>query len=246
VTESRYREFAPHPALARDVACTWIGEIGDDGGYTDRVLPDACIDLVWDGDQLFVAGPDTGPVIIGRGAGTRFVGLRFRPGHAPAFLGVGAHELVDQSVDLAGLWPRDAVDALTEQLDRDPAVSVLEGAVAGYERTIDPLADVTTALAAAARGPRVVEELAAATELSARTLHRRALVAFGYGPKMLQRVLRFRRFLARAEATPSVDLAIAAAAAGYADQAHLTRECVELAGLPPAALLRTRMRSRSV
>ena len=32
----------------------------------------------------------------------------------------------------------------------------------------------------------------------------------------------------------------AAAEAGYADQSHLTRECAELAGLPPAALLAAR------
>jgi AraC-like DNA-binding protein len=55
-------------------------------------------------------------------------------------------------------------------------------------------------------------------------------------------VLRFRRFLARADrAGADADLAWLAADAGYADQAHLTRECVRLAGLPPAALVRTRL-----
>jgi AraC-like DNA-binding protein len=55
-------------------------------------------------------------------------------------------------------------------------------------------------------------------------------------------VLRFQRFLALAR-TPRAagrpDLAWLAAEAGYADQAHLTRECTRLAGLPPAALLAT-------
>jgi AraC-like DNA-binding protein len=49
-------------------------------------------------------------------------------------------------------------------------------------------------------------------------------------------VLRFQRFLALAE-TADGDLAQLAFTAGYADQAHLTRECTRLAGLPPAALL---------
>ena len=57
---------------------------------------------------------------------------------------------------------------------------------------------------------------------------------------MLTRVLRFRRFLARAEAAGTADLAGLAAEAGYADQAHLTRESSRLAGLPPAALARSR------
>ena len=53
-------------------------------------------------------------------------------------------------------------------------------------------------------------------------------------------MLRLRRFLALAESGPSADLARVAAEAGYADQPHLTRECAELAGLPPAALLASR------
>jgi AraC-like DNA-binding protein len=36
------------------------------------------------------------------------------------------------------------------------------------------------------------------------------------------------------------DLAVIAAQVGYADQAHLTRECRALAGLTPAALARQR------
>jgi AraC-like DNA-binding protein len=35
-------------------------------------------------------------------------------------------------------------------------------------------------------------------------------------------------------------IAQAAAEAGYADQSHLTRECNELAGLPPAELVAVR------
>ena len=50
-------------------------------------------------------------------------------------------------------------------------------------------------------------------------------------------MLRLRRFLALAEAGASTDLARVAAEAGYSDQPHLTRECADLAGLPPAALL---------
>ena len=57
---------------------------------------------------------------------------------------------------------------------------------------------------------------------------------------MLTRVLRFRRFLARVEVAGTADLAGLAAETGYADQAHLTRESTRLAGLPPAALVRSR------
>lgn len=55
-------------------------------------------------------------------------------------------------------------------------------------------------------------------------------------------MLRFRRFISRIDADRGAgDLAAVAAQAGYADQAHLTRECGQLAGLTPAALARQRV-----
>ena len=69
------------------------------------------------------------------------------------------------------------------------------------------------------------------------------MAAVGYGPVLLRRVLRFRRVVSRIDAGGALDdLAGLAAEAGYADQAHLTRESSDLAGLPPAALTRDRQR----
>jgi len=62
--------------------------------------------------------------------------------------------------------------------------------------------------------------------------------AFGYGPKTLHRILRFQRFLRVARDKPiELGLAQLAADAGYADQAHLSRESHELAGMTPATIL---------
>ena len=91
----------------------------------------------------------------------------------------------------------------------------------------------------AARTVSRLEDVAAEIGLSPRQLRRRCHVVVGYGPKTLQRVLRFRRFVSQLEAGSS-DLATLAAQTGYADQAHLTRECQALAGLTPAALARQR------
>ena len=58
--------------------------------------------------------------------------------------------------------------------------------------------------------------------------------AVGYGPKTLDRVLRFRRLVSQAHAVSSgeVDLARLAADLGYADQAHMTRTRCRLTGMP--------------
>ncbi len=83
-----------------------------------------------------------------------------------------------------------------------------------------------------------VGDVAGEIALSERQLQRRFREAVGYGPKTLQRVLRFRRFVAElGRARNGVGgLAGIAASTGYADQAHLTRESRELSGLTPVQL----------
>lgn len=217
-----YAEF-PAPPLA----CLWVRS----GGDTTQVLPDACSDLIWQaGRGAFVAGPDTGPVPMTSAPGTVFVGARFRPGAGGAALGLPLSELRDLRVELADL-DRELAERLPADLDpREALRRVAEIALAA------PAADAAVAEAARrlAEPHTRVETLAEDLGLSERQLRRRCHAAAGYGPKTLQRVLRFRRFLAAADR----DLARAALDAGYADQSHLTRECTRLAGRPPAALLR--------
>jgi len=89
--------------------------------------------------------------------------------------------------------------------------------------------------------PGRVGGLGTALGLGERQLRRRFLAAVGYGPKTLARVLRFQKLLELLDRPgPPTPLALVAADAGYADQAHMTTECTRLAGLPPTALLAER------
>jgi AraC-like DNA-binding protein len=229
-----YTERAVQPALAEHVVCTWV-EPRREGRHP--VLPDACIDLVWDGATLFVAGPDTHAVAITSQAS--FVGIRFRPGSAPRFLRVGAHELLDQTVPLTELWGRSA-DLLGEQLADAPpsAANVLERALLERQATLWP-ADtlVTQVVHDLGRGrtqPEPMHLLARRLGVNERTLRRRCTDALGYGPKTLDRILRFRRALRLMRA--HVPLAEAAHQAGYADQSYLSNECRRLANATPGEL----------
>ncbi|MFC5994727.1 helix-turn-helix domain-containing protein [Pseudonocardia hispaniensis] len=78
---------------------------------------------------------------------------------------------------------------------------------------------------------------------SVRSLHRRCLAAFGYGPAVLRRILHFRAALRLADA--GVPAAEVAARCGYADQPHLSREVRALAGVPLGQLLAGRGANRS-
>ena len=81
-----------------------------------------------------------------------------------------------------------------------------------------------------------VEDPAGSVTVSERRLRRRFVQAVGYGPATYLRVTRFQRAVALASRVPG--LAALAAAAGYADQAHLSRDCRALTGLTPRAYFR--------
>ena len=237
-----YTEWAAPAALRDAVACLWAQVTTSGADRAGLVLPDGCTNLVWEqGRGAFVAGPDTGPVPTAMTAGSVMLGIRFRPSAGGPVLGVPLSELRDQRVDLADLRPGDA-RRLPATLDLDTAVARLALALVAA-LVIDGAPDpAVTRAARLLRDPQArAENVAADVGLSMRQLRRRCHSAVGYGPKTLQRVLRFRRFVSRIDACPDVlDLAALAAEAGYADQAHLTRECGKLSGLTPTALARQR------
>jgi AraC-like DNA-binding protein len=237
-----YAEWTPPGPLASHACCVWTNAALD-GDHVERVLPDGCADVVWtEGDGIHVAGPATREVLVAIPAGAAALGVRFGPGSAGAALGVAAHELRDRAVALEELWGAEARE-LGERMAGAPPAERLAALTAAVARRLDGARDpdplVARASALLARGIPVTAA-SRAVALTDRHLRRRFHDAVGYGPKTLQRVMRLRRFLAIAEAGASPDLARAAAEAGYADQPHLTRECSQLAGLPPAALLAAR------
>lgn len=206
------------------------------GAGAGRVLPDGCMDLLWNDGRLLVAGPDTRAYVSADGAGA-WAGVRFYPGAAPTLLGVPAHEVRDRRVALADLWPAARVRRLTARVNAaaDPA-SGLEAVALALAGDADPPDPLLRRVVLALDAGRTVVSTADELGLGARQLHRRALHAFGYGPKTLARVLRWQRALALARS--GMPFAETAVRAGYADQSHLSRDTKELAGTTLGELLR--------
>jgi AraC-like DNA-binding protein len=239
--DSGYREWLPPAELRRSLSCLWVSVIPPDGGQAiQQVYPDGCIDLIWQsGHGAYLAGPDTGPAPAELPAATIVVGARFRPGAGGPAIGLPLSDLRDQRVDLA-----DCLPALARQLPADLPPTIALNLVTRLAAQLvsagppDPLVLEGTRLLA--RGDTSVTKMSSELAVSERQLRRRFDAAVGYGPKMLYRVLRFRRALAHLQAAArDGDLAALAIEAGFADQAHLTREITSLTGLPPAALART-------
>jgi AraC-like DNA-binding protein len=227
------------------ICCTW--EQRTDACTEQLVVPDACVDLIWSGERLTIAGPDTRARRVELAPGSRIAGVRLRPGVAGAAFGLPAAELCDEAPDAAEVLGRPFVDRLLEELHGggDPRAILRRAIEAGTPSPPDPL--VRAALAALDRPDSRVAAVADGLGLSARQLQRRMADAVGYGPKLLARVLRFRRLQAlaappldRSPGAPRASLVDLALDAGYADQAHMTAEVTRLAGLSPVRFLKDR------
>jgi AraC-like DNA-binding protein len=200
---------------------------------TGRILPDGCMDLIWDGIRLFVAGPDTTARWHTSEPNACYVGLRFSRGLGPGLLGTAADEVRDQSPPLDDLWPCAEARVLSDQVAAD-AEQALERWLKDRTAHCEPPQLGAAVFHLAGRGTPVTA-MADRLGYSTRQLHRRCLPLFGYGPQHLSRVLRLRRALAAAR--EGMPLAQAAATAGFADQAHLSREARDLTGTTPTGLL---------
>ena len=227
-----YREYPTPRELTGSVACTWVHQPAVDS--MQLIIPDACVDLIWlAGNELVIAGPDTGPREAFLPGGRRSSGIRLRPGAAGAFLGMPASEIRDVQVAAEDMWgdvARRLADVLATA-DAQQQQAVLCEALELLAPIPDPLV-LAAASSLALPGSRVA---AVADELgvSERQLHRRTVTAIGYGPKTLARVLRLRRLMA----LPSSSLAGRALAAGYSNQAHMTDEVRRLTGRSPVRFL---------
>lgn len=226
----RQHDFAPGQALL----CGW--EYVQGAQTTPAlVLPDACVDLLWDGARLSVAGPDTQAQYARIAPGQRLQGLRFAPTVAARWLATPLQALADQRVAVGDLGvPRLAL--LSRQMaEHGPeAIGWLAAQIlADVPPRSDPMQAVHARLSTAR--PMPVAQLAGELGLTERTLLRRCDDAFGYGPKTLARILRLQRFLHAQR--HSATLLEAALDAGYYDAAQLAGEARRLTGMTPTQLV---------
>jgi AraC-like DNA-binding protein len=166
------------------------------------------------------------------------VGARFHPGGAWPFLRLPQHELYGLRPALADVSPalaRVAGEA-RDARDLEAAVAAITARLAAMAARFDrPDRRVTASVGAIARtaGAVSVDALARDAGVGARQLERLFRDTVGLAPKTLARLARFQAALRACEA--GVPLAAAGQAAGYADQAHFTREFRRVAGLTPSA-----------
>lgn len=188
-----------------------------------------------------ISGLQAAPALIAHDGSSEGVALELTPIGCRALFGMPGSELWNTSLeldDLAGpvgaeLWER--LQLAPTWADRFAACDhVLDRLLTGD--SVEPALARSWQLLAASAGTRPVSEIAATIGWTRQHFARRFAGEFGLSPKLAARVVRFDR-ARRVLQVPFLSIAQVALACGYYDQAHLTRDFTELAGVPPARLL---------
>jgi AraC-like DNA-binding protein len=165
-----------------------------------------------------------------------------RPGVAASLLSLDVAELAGRSERIenlsAGSRELAALDDLDMGLQLPRSIASLERLLMGMMRRVRLDDAVARAIDAVERhrGNCSVARLAHHVCLGERQFARRFTVQTGVSPKSYAQLVRFRQVRDRLTApSAGADLAAIASEAGYADQAHMTREFRRYAGVSPLA-----------
>jgi AraC-like DNA-binding protein len=164
------------------------------------------------------------------------VGARLRPGALPALAGANAAELTGRSVPAEDVVREPARQILSRLEADEPGNAVTHVAsfiamLVARGRTIDDrarwLADVD------GRGSGAVRAVADEMGVGGRALRAWSATHLGLGLKRFLSIRRLHRAVETRLCNPSMTWSRIAAATGFADQAHLVRDCHTLLGESP-------------
>jgi len=245
----------PRPGLRPFVKRIWASDGSESRapGAREHILPTGLMHLVirlspepialWEGDKR----RELGHAIIGGARSTYYVkdvstpsmavGAQLNPGAASVLFGASADELAERHTTLDQVWAAEATrlrDRLGAEPSLDRRLELFEAfLLARLPRVRGVHPAVAEALANIADRPvAFVVERSGYSHRAFIDLFRRAV---GLAPKVYARVARFQRVADCLATERQVSIADAALAAGYADQAHLSREFAALAGVSPAS-----------
>lgn len=197
------------------------------------LFPDGCIDIVFEGGALSVLVPGIERRRARVAAQARVVGVRVRCGWGAAVLG---RSLAGCAGHKRPLGP-DALE-LSQTLvrladDRERALALAEHIEARLERRVRPPESLLDFIQSISAREAIVDR-----PVTSRALYDSCTRHVGVAPAALRRLMRFQTFLGRLPKTAMArdSLAEAAGASSFADQAHLNRECIRIAGRTPGQL----------
>jgi AraC-like DNA-binding protein len=227
-----YIEILPENHLRPFIECYWMQS---DNLVPQIVLPDGCIDLVFNEAAGFVVGTMTTPITV-KPSGD-FVGVRFKSGKASMFLNFDASELTDRKTELRNIAHRDGsmlVEKLFEAKHFNEKIKLLNTNLSTWFRyKSNDNVDYVVQKIVESQGNISINSICHSLDLSRQHLARLFQEYVGIRPKQFARVIRFQALLKTVRQSPEINWADEAAMLGYYDQAHLISDFRQFSGTSP-------------
>lgn len=233
--------FAPSPELAQFITVAWVLDwnLEEHEAFVQRVLPDPSVQIIVDPTGAQVFGVVTGAYEATITGKALVLGMKFRPAGFYPFIRQPLAQLTNKKVPIQELFPETRIDLIK---DARCTMDSLEDLLRKTQPEVSPLLNTVFAITdriASDSDVNTVEQLAAAFELSPRTLQRLFQKYVGVSPKWMIRRYRIQEAAALVEAGGTEDWSALAQRLGYFDQAHFINEFTSLVGQPPADYARS-------
>lgn len=232
-----YREILPCAVLAGLVRCFW-GGIAGAGDAPERIIPDACADIIYRIDETAGCVLDAGFCGVSDVCGTGHDVML--PGHVVSTFGIrfhlfGAYAFSDDALR-GSLNAHEAPEIRFGRLDKALRTRMVElnglAERAAYAQRVllslhqreDRLAEETADVLLLTRGTATVCEMARMLFVSSRQLERMTGALWGVSPKKGCELIRYQALYQEICRGQCTDVQDAMARFGFADQAHLCRE----------------------
>jgi len=232
----------------------WETRIPELGEARVRIMPNACVDLVFyvsdpswgEGPAAIVAPPHRSYVVgstlrsfMVRSIGWRHVvGASLLPAGVAPLLGLPARVIGERVAFLRDVIGKRAAELEQQVIDGPPDRAMQRLAAALQEtrvlRQADGIVEQAVRLVRRAHGRKRIDDLAAGVNVSPRRLERHFTEQVGISAKTFSRLVRFDRVVRDIATRGNGSWAQFALAHGYTDQAHFINEFKEFAGITPA------------
>jgi AraC-like DNA-binding protein len=244
-----YIERKPSPALAGCVEMIWYASSPNVSHERELVLPNGktqfIVSLVADHltecgrdedrlvDPALLVGAGTSAEIIATRDIKELVGVVFRPGGLGPWLRERADQFFGRSISLDSVWHEQALRERIRNEGSPPedSLRIVDDVLCKRSSGRSPRRHVM----AAVRLLRVcsVRDAAKKLGISERRLHLVFCEDVGMSPKQWSRVQRFQRALTMLHSGADMRWAELAAACGYSDQSHFSRDFRDFSSIDP-------------
>lgn len=242
-----YKEYLPDLRLLHLIETYWVADGVIENSVTQRVLPDGCVDIIFDFGSNTPAGL---PKLVGtmtslleisyQPGRVQMMGIRFAPAGITAFTHIPVSGITNQNIELPlteTLFDKSFYERLPDMECMQERIAYINVYfLARMHKLYLPDKQIRHAVSLIQNnnGYFPVRKIAAEVCLSERQFERKFKTTIGISPKAFSNIMRFRSVRKYMETHPDESMYEIAIACGYYDHSHMNKEFQRLGSLSPS------------